>query len=90
MKDALTQQKNATECGYYPLFHYNPTTRKFKVDSRADFDKYYDFITTEERYNGLKKVTKEYKELLSQNKKEAIKRYNDYKDIELRYNQDEE
>ena len=82
MKDTLHQQKFATESGYFPLFRYHPDRDEFKLDSKADFDKYYEFMTSEERYKGLKKVSKEYKQLLEENRLEAEKRYDDYKSIE--------
>ena len=82
MKDSLHQQKTATESGYFPLFRYHPEREEFKVDSKSDFDKYYEFMTSEERYKGLKKVSKEYKQLLEENRLEAEKRYDDYKMME--------
>lgn len=82
MSNSLYEEKEATASGYFPLFHYNPTTEVFKVDSKADFDKYYEFIAGEDRYRSLKKLNKNHKELLEKNKKNAQKRYQYYKTLE--------
>ncbi|MBQ2639540.1 MAG: pyruvate:ferredoxin (flavodoxin) oxidoreductase [Bacilli bacterium] len=86
MKNSINEEKKATASGYFPIFHYNPTTEEFKVDSNADFDKYKDFLTGEDRYNSLKKLSKNYKELLSNNKKQAEETYNYYKSLEEKDN----
>ena len=83
MENTVDEQKLATESGYFPLFRYNPETGKFKVDSKADFDKYYEFIGGEDRYRTLKQINPDlYKELLEDNKNNAIDRYNYYKELE--------
>ncbi len=82
MSDSLKEEKDATACGYFPIFHYNPETEEFSMDSKADFTKYYEFISREDRYRSLKKLSKDYKEKLEQNKINAEKRYYDYKNIE--------
>ena len=84
MKNSINEEKKATASGYFPIFHYNPTTEEFKVDSSADFNKYKDFLTGEDRYNSLKKLSKNYKELLSNNKKQAEETYNYYKSLEAK------
>ena len=83
MENTVDEQYLATESGYFPLFRYNPETGKFKVDSKADFDKYYEFIGGEDRYRTLKQINPDlYKELLEDNKNNAIDRYNYYKELE--------
>ncbi|MBE6157964.1 MAG: pyruvate:ferredoxin (flavodoxin) oxidoreductase [Firmicutes bacterium] len=82
MKNSINEEKQATESGYFPIFHYNPVTEEFKVDSKADFTKYEEFLSGEDRYNSLKKVSKNYKELLSDNKTQAEKSYDYYKSLE--------
>lgn len=69
MKNSIEEEKNATSSGYFPIFHYNPETKEFKVDSKADFDKYYEFISGEDRYRSLKKINKNYKDLLERIRK---------------------
>ena len=73
------EEKKAVETGYYPLFHYNPETKEFKLDSKPDFNRYFEFIAGEDRYRMLKKINPDkYHELLEQNRINAIERYNYY------------
>ncbi len=78
MKNSIQEEKDATLSGYFPLFHYNPETCEFKMDSQADFSKYEEFIRGEDRYRSLEKLTKNSKELLEENKKNAEERYKYY------------
>ena len=82
MKNSINEEKSATESGYFPLFHFNPDTKEFKVDSKADFSKYEEFISGEDRYRSLKKLNKEGDKLLSKNKEDAESTYNYYKELE--------
>lgn len=85
MSNSIHEEKEATTSGYFPIFHYHPVTQEFKMDSKADFTKYYEFILGEDRYHILKKLNKEYKQLLEENKKNAEKRYNYYRSLEQDY-----
>lgn len=82
MKNSVNEEKEATASGYFPLFHYNPVNREFKVDSKADFSKYEEYILGEDRYRSLKKLNKEGDKLLSMNKEQAEATYNYYKSLE--------
>lgn len=78
----INEEKKATKSGYFPLFHYNPEEKKFYLDSNADFDLYYEFLLGEDRYKKVKVFNKENAEqLLEENKQEAIKRYDYFKDL---------
>ncbi|MEG1351242.1 MAG: pyruvate:ferredoxin (flavodoxin) oxidoreductase [Bacilli bacterium] len=80
MSSSIDEEKLATESGYFPLFRYNPNTKKFSLDSEADFDRYYEFIANEDRYRMLKKINPDnYRQLLEDNKNEAINNYNELK-----------
>ena len=79
--NSLKEEKAAVEAGYYPLFHYNPDNGEFILDSKADFSKYDEFILGEDRYKSLTKITKNSTSLLEQNKKNAIDRYEYYKNL---------
>ena len=81
MKNTIQEEKDATLSGYFPLFHYNPTTGEFRVDSQADFSKYEEFIGGEDRYRSLSKLSKNYKEMLDNNKKNAEERYKYYQSL---------
>lgn len=82
MKNSINEEKEATASGYFPLFHYNPVNREFKMDSKADFSKYEEYILGEDRYRSLKKLNKEGDKLLSMNKEQAEDSYNYYKSLE--------
>ncbi|MBQ3469181.1 MAG: pyruvate:ferredoxin (flavodoxin) oxidoreductase [Bacilli bacterium] len=81
IQDSINTEKKATESGYFPLFRYNPETDEFKIDSKADFSKYYEFIASEDRYRSLKKLNKNYREMLEDNKNNAEKRFDHLEDI---------
>ncbi len=78
MGNTIEEEKNATLTGYFPIFHYNPETKIFTLDSKADFSKYADFIGGEDRYRSLKNINRDYKEILEENKKNAEERYKYY------------
>ena len=83
MSNSIEEEKLATESGYFPLFRYNPETNKFTLDSKADFDRYYEFIGGEDRYRTLKQINPEmYKELLEENMENAKERYDYYKNLQ--------
>ncbi len=68
MKDSIKEEKLVVEAGYFPLFRYNPTTKKFTLDSNADFSKYDEIFKNENRYRLNS-------DLLQRNKEDAIDRY---------------
>ncbi len=80
---SVSLEKLATECGYYPIFRRHPING-FTLDSKnVDFNKYEEFLNSQTRYSMLGKVNKENaKELLEENKKCAIERFEYYKSLE--------
>ena len=84
MKNSIMEEKNATESGYFPIFHYNPETGIFKMDSKADFSSYKEFLLGEDRYKSLDKLNSNAKELLAENLNNAKERYNNYKSLETK------
>ena len=91
MSTTIEEEKKAVETGYYPIFHYNPETKEFKLDARPDFSKYFEFIAGEDRYRMLKKINPDkYQGLLEQNRINAIDRYNYYVELEENYKQKKE
>lgn len=83
MKNSVEMEKDATACGYYPIFRYNPVDRKFILDSKnPNFDLYDEFLMKQTRYKMLEKINKESAlELLKQNKKQAVERFEFYKKL---------
>jgi pyruvate-ferredoxin/flavodoxin oxidoreductase len=82
MKNSINEEKEATVSGYFPLFHYNPESGEFKLDSKADFTKYEEFTLGEDRYRVLSKINRDGERLLNQNKEQAEKIYNYYQSLE--------
>ncbi len=83
MENSVEMQKMAVKCGYYPIFRYNPSEDEFTLDSKnVDFNLYEEFLNLQTRYSALEKVNKEHSsELLEDNKLDAIKRYEYYKNL---------
>ena len=83
MEHSIDNARLAGECGYSLCFRYNPSTKKFTFDSYdVDFDKYEEFLMTENRYANLKRVnSEEALQLLEKQKEWAIDRYNYYKKL---------
>lgn len=80
MINSLDMEKEAVNCGYFPIFRYNPNT-KFSLDCNPDFDKYEEFLLKQTRYNSLSKVSELSESLLKENKLDAIKRFEYYKSL---------
>ena len=81
MENSVSMEKLATECGYFPIFHYHPETKKFYLDSKEpDFDLYDTFLQKQTRYKMLEKINPEQaSELLQENTENAKERYAYYK-----------
>ena len=79
-------QAAATECGYWPIFRYDPRLEAegknpLQLDCKdPDFDKYQDYLLTQTRYSQLPKVNPtEAERLLAENKAYAQRRWNKLK-----------
>ena len=86
MSKSQTEMKLATECGYWPIFRYNPSLEKIgknplQIDSKEPkWEKYEEYLTGEVRYQALAKSNpEEAKILFEKNKKDAQKRWRQYK-----------
>lgn len=82
------QEESATESGYFPIFRYNPANKTFSLDSKADFDKYIDFLRSENRYKALENINSNYEEIYLKNKEEAERRYAFLEEMEKKYGKD--
>jgi len=81
MNHQITQKK-ATECGYFPIFRYDPRLEDegknpLQLDSKApNFDLFKDFLTGETRFSQLSRVNpSEMDELFALAQKDAQKRF---------------
>lgn len=83
LENTLEMEKMATQCGYFPIFHYNPTEKKFYLDSKnVDFSLYQDFLLRQTRYAMLNVVNKEHAEtLLKENEENAKARFAYYQKL---------
>ena len=79
--NSIHEEKEATEAGYFPLFHYSPVTTEFSLDSKADFSKYQEFIKGENRYLTLSKLVDNAEEILNQSMENAKERYECYEEM---------
>lgn len=71
-------QKRAVECGYWPLYRFNPANENpLTIDKKdPDFDKFNDFVMAETRYSQLPKIKGETAyTLLEKTKADAQKRF---------------
>ncbi|MCP4179945.1 MAG: pyruvate:ferredoxin (flavodoxin) oxidoreductase [bacterium] len=78
-----TEQKKAVECGYWPLFRYNPNLEKPYIwetkEPKGDFQ---EFIRSERRYTTLLKTApKEAERLFKEAEEDAMKRFNFFKNL---------
>jgi len=80
MGQSVNMEALATKCGYFPTFRYDG---QFTLDSKnPDFNLYDEFLNKQSRYTMLKGVNPEKaKELLEENKENAIKRFEYYKNL---------
>ncbi|MGM0507794.1 MAG: pyruvate:ferredoxin (flavodoxin) oxidoreductase [Fusobacteriota bacterium] len=86
MGKSIEEEKLATECGYWPLYRYNPTLKEegknpLQLDSKEPkYDNLKDFLMGEVRYSQLfKKFPERAEELFEKQKKETKERWEQYK-----------
>ena len=83
MSNSIEEEKLATQVGYFPIFRYNPETKEFKLDSKAEFDGYKEFLLGESRYRNLQKINPDKaEELYNQNEENAKMRYEFYESLD--------
>ncbi|MGN1295754.1 MAG: pyruvate:ferredoxin (flavodoxin) oxidoreductase [Bacilli bacterium] len=80
LANAQITEKKAVECGYFPIFRYDPRKGDdaLQLDcAEPDFSKFRDFVMCETRYSQLPKVNPEHcEELLTKSQKYAEDRWN--------------
>ena len=84
MGNMIEQERKAVKSGYLSIFRYNPETSKFTLDFKnPDFNTYFEFLESENRFASLKLVNEEKAtKLFEQAKEDAIKRFEFYKKLE--------
>ncbi len=76
MSKTQTEEKRAVECGYWPLYRYNPQLDKpFTWDSKPPKADFQEFIRSERRYSKLPKTApEEAEQLFAEAEKDAKRR----------------
>jgi len=87
MSKSVQEEKLAVDCGYWPLYRYNPALSKegknpFKLESKEPNGTYQEFIKSEVRFNSVKKRFPERAdELFAKAEKTMLERYSHYKQL---------
>jgi pyruvate-ferredoxin/flavodoxin oxidoreductase len=84
LANSMKQEKLAVECGYFPIFRYDPRLAKegkpcLQIDGPVDpdYSKFRDFVMTETRFSQLPRVNPaEAEELLTKSENYAKDRWN--------------
>ncbi len=77
--------KEAVECGYWPLYRYNPTLKDqgqnpFMLDSKEPNGKFQEFILGQTRYKSLlKEFPAIAQKMFDETEKQAMERFEEYK-----------
>lgn len=83
MSKTQVEEKRAVDCGYWPLYRYNPTMeegKKFTWDCKEPTESYQDFIRSERRYTALLKTAPDEAEALyAEAEADAKHRWNFFK-----------
>ncbi|MDO4569008.1 MAG: pyruvate:ferredoxin (flavodoxin) oxidoreductase [Planctomycetia bacterium] len=84
MIKGLELQKEAVKCGYWPLYHYDPSKEvPFSLDSRAPEGEFKEFALKQNRYKSLKLLNDaaQTEELLQEGQEDITERYDYYKQL---------
>lgn len=84
MAKSAERERLAVECGYWPIFRYNPANedgKRFSFDAREVKGDFMEFIKCETRYTSLSKIVgkEEAEELYEKAQKDAAKTWAFYK-----------
>ncbi len=83
MSKTQVEEKRAVDCGYWPLYRFNPGTEKpFSWDAKAPTGNFQEFIRSEGRYKSLLKTAPaDAEELYKKAEADAARRMEFYKTI---------
>ena len=57
---SLEEERQAVDCGFWPLYTYHPQTQKFELQSQMDEKLYQQFLQNERRFSLTKDNNKQY------------------------------
>ncbi|MCD6312038.1 MAG: hypothetical protein J7M11_06235, partial [Elusimicrobia bacterium] len=87
MSKSVEEEKLAVECGYWPLYRFNPLwaddgKNPFKLECKEPNGKFQDFIRSEVRFSSVKKLFPgRAEELFAKAEKAMLARYAHYKKL---------
>ncbi len=73
LSDMMQETKKAVDCGFWPLYKYDPALDKLELSSNMNSDIYFDFLKGERRFQITMEKGKQ--ELLDKQKNQAIYEY---------------
>ncbi len=73
LANMIDETKKAVECGYFPIYRYNPESKKLYLDSKMNEEQYFEFLKRERRYQIT--LEKYGEELLQEQKNHSINNY---------------
>ncbi len=74
LENMIDETKKAVECGFWPIYSFNPNDGKLVLNSPLNEKDYFGFLKRERRFSLTKENGKS--ELLNEQKKQAIEDYN--------------
>lgn len=74
LSNMMNETKQAVDCGFWPLYKYNPTNNEFELNSQMNDEDYIDFLKRERRFQITIEKGKDY--LLDKQKLQAQDDYN--------------
>ncbi len=74
LSDMMQETKMAVECGFWPLYKYDPALDKLELSSKMNSEIYFDFLKGERRFQITLEKGKQ--NLLEKQKNQAIYEYN--------------
>lgn len=86
LENMIDETKKAVECGFWPIYSFNPNDGKLVLNSPLNEKDYFDFLKRERRFSLTKENGKS--ELLNEQKKQAIEDYNFLKSASENQNND--
>lgn len=87
MSKSVQEEKLAVDCGYWPLYRYNPSLAEegknpFKLESKEPNGKFQEFLQSEVRFSSVKKLFPgRADELFRKAEKAMLERYSHYKKL---------
>ena len=73
MSNMMSEMKKAVDCGFWPIYEYNPIDKTLNLQSKLNEDSYFDFLKGERRF--VSTIEKGNIDLLEKQKQHAIENY---------------